>query len=74
MFRFVLTVISAVCIWALGVTKPVIAESAHTAGKTPASVVFLNPGFSDEPFWVGYSDFMQAAADDLGHAAADYLR
>ena len=66
MFRFVLTVISAVCIWALGVTKPVIAESAHTAGKTPASVVFLNPGFSDEPFWVGYSDFMQAAADDLG--------
>ncbi|MFP5422206.1 MAG: ABC transporter substrate-binding protein [Gammaproteobacteria bacterium] len=66
MFRFVLTVISAVCIWALGVTTPVIAESAHTAGKAPASVVFLNPGFSNEPFWVGYSDFMQAAADDLG--------
>ena len=32
----------------------------------PASVVFLNPGFSGEPFWVGYSDFMQAAAADLG--------
>src|SRR3990167_2428547 len=34
--------------------------------SSSASVVFLNPGFSNEPFWVGYSDFMQAAADDLG--------
>ncbi|HLD66508.1 MAG TPA: ABC transporter substrate-binding protein [Pseudomonas sp.] len=32
----------------------------------PASVVFLNPGYSSEPFWVGYTQFMQAAADDLG--------
>lgn len=31
-----------------------------------ASVVFLNPGRSDEPFWRSYADFMQAAADDLG--------
>ncbi|MGE7989638.1 ABC transporter substrate-binding protein [Pseudomonas sp. NPDC089554] len=31
-----------------------------------ASVVFLNPGFSHEAFWVSYSRFMQAAADDLG--------
>ncbi|MDR0207539.1 MAG: ABC transporter substrate-binding protein [Pseudomonas putida] len=31
-----------------------------------ASVVFLNPGFSSEAFWVGYSRFMQAAAHELG--------
>ncbi|MBJ9973933.1 ABC transporter substrate-binding protein [Pseudomonas sp. S75] len=31
-----------------------------------ASVVFLNPGLSDETFWVSYTRFMQAAADDLG--------
>lgn len=30
------------------------------------SVVFLNPGRSTEVFWVGYTRFMQAAADDLG--------
>lgn len=31
-----------------------------------ASVVFLNPGYSNETFWVSYSNFMQAAAKDLG--------
>lgn len=31
-----------------------------------ASVVFLNPGTSTETFWVGYAQFMQAAARDLG--------
>lgn len=31
-----------------------------------ASVVFLNPGKSNEPYWVSYSQFMQAAAADLG--------
>lgn len=30
------------------------------------SVVFLNPGNSTEIFWVSYSQFMQAAARDLG--------
>lgn len=30
------------------------------------SVVFLNPGNNKEDFWVRYSAFMQAAADDLG--------
>ncbi|MCU7246967.1 ABC transporter substrate-binding protein [Pseudomonas koreensis] len=29
------------------------------------SVLFLNPGSSDEAFWVSYSQFMQAAARDL---------
>lgn len=36
------------------------------AGAQAASVVFLNPGHSNETFWVDYSRFMQAAATDLG--------
>lgn len=31
-----------------------------------ASVVFLNPGKSTEPYWLSYSQFMQTAAADLG--------
>lgn len=31
-----------------------------------ASVLFLNPGNTTEAFWVSYSQFMQAAARDLG--------
>ncbi|WP_439888516.1 ABC transporter substrate-binding protein [Pseudomonas sp. MBLB4123] len=42
------------------------APAKAEAGVPGASVVFLNPGYSDEPFWVGYSDFMQAAATSLG--------
>lgn len=30
------------------------------------TVVFLNPGYSTEPFWVSYAHFMQAAARNLG--------
>jgi ABC-type sugar transport system substrate-binding protein len=30
------------------------------------SVLFLNPGTATETFWVNYSQFMQAAAKDLG--------
>ncbi|WP_025112548.1 ABC transporter substrate-binding protein [Pseudomonas sp. H1h] len=30
------------------------------------SVLFLNPGSTQEAFWVSYSQFMQAAARDLG--------
>src|SRR3990167_9900664 len=29
------------------------------------SVLFLNPGKTDEAFWISYSQFMQAAAKDL---------
>ncbi|MBH3426516.1 ABC transporter substrate-binding protein [Pseudomonas alkylphenolica] len=36
------------------------------ASAQAASVVFLNPGYSNETFWVSYSRFMQAAAQDLG--------
>lgn len=38
-----------------------------SAGAAP-SVAFINPGYSSEPFWVGYSQFMRAVADDLGIA------
>ncbi|MEB0048122.1 ABC transporter substrate-binding protein, partial [Pseudomonas sp. Dout3] len=31
-----------------------------------ASVLFLNPGSTQEAFWVSFSQFMQAAAKDLG--------
>lgn len=36
------------------------------ANVQAASVVFLNPGSSNEVFWSSYSRFMQAAAQDLG--------
>lgn len=35
-------------------------------GSQAASVVFLNPGRSSEPFWISYTQFMRAAANDLG--------
>ncbi|KAB0495915.1 ABC transporter substrate-binding protein [Pseudomonas vancouverensis] len=35
-------------------------------GAQAASVLFLNPGTPVEAFWVSYSQFMQAAAHDLG--------
>src|SRR5690554_1941064 len=38
---------------------------ALSAGASP-SVVFLNPGYSSEPFWVSYTQFMEAVASDLG--------
>jgi len=39
--------------------------SVFCATVQAASVVFLNPGFSHERFWLDYSQFMQDAADDL---------
>lgn len=35
-------------------------------GAQAESVLFLNPGTATETFWVSYSQFMQAAAKDLG--------
>ena len=66
MFRSVLIRIGALCVLLLSQFALAAEASKAASSKAPASVVFLNPGFSDEPFWVGYSDFMQAAADDLG--------
>ncbi len=66
MFRFVVSSVFAVWFSVLaGLTQAAVASSAGGV-REPASVVFLNPGYSNEPFWVGYSEFMQAAADDLG--------
>jgi ABC-type sugar transport system substrate-binding protein len=65
-FSSVLTVLGSLFLLIVGQVAHATSDDLFTAGRTPASVVFLNPGFSDEPFWVGYSDFMQAAADDLG--------
>jgi len=36
------------------------------SGARAESVLFLNPGSTQEAFWVSYSQFMQAAARDLG--------
>ncbi|MBD8238041.1 MULTISPECIES: ABC transporter substrate-binding protein [Pseudomonas] len=46
------------CVWLLGSTYGAMAHAT--------SVVFLNPGMSTETFWVSYTQFMQAAAKDLG--------
>lgn len=46
------------CVCLLGSTYGVMAHAT--------SVVFLNPGLSNETYWVSYSQFMQAAAKDLG--------
>ncbi|WXL24031.1 ABC transporter substrate-binding protein [Ectopseudomonas mendocina] len=43
-----------------------LAQASTNAAAKPADIVFLNPGFANEPFWVSYSEFMQAAAKDLG--------
>lgn len=66
MSRSVFAVIAALCWFIVSPVTQAVAASARAANTLPASVVFLNPGFSDEPFWTGYSAFMQAAADDLG--------
>ncbi|QJP95932.1 MULTISPECIES: ABC transporter substrate-binding protein [Pseudomonas] len=39
---------------------------AFGTGARAESVLFLNPGSTHEAFWVSYSQFMQAAARDLG--------
>ncbi|WP_285415789.1 ABC transporter substrate-binding protein [Pseudomonas sp. efr-133-TYG-5] len=39
---------------------------AFGSGARAESVLFLNPGSTREAFWVSYSQFMQAAARDLG--------
>ncbi|MDH0894634.1 MULTISPECIES: ABC transporter substrate-binding protein [unclassified Pseudomonas] len=40
--------------------------SAFCAPVQATSVVFFNPGYSSESFWVDYSRYMQDAAGDLG--------
>ncbi|AKA23915.1 ABC transporter substrate-binding protein [Pseudomonas chlororaphis] len=45
---------------------PLVLGTSFWAAAHATSVVFLNPGKSTEAFWIGYSQFMQAAASDLG--------
>lgn len=45
----------------LGIVSPALA-----ALDRPISVVFLNPGFSHERFWIDYTHYMHEAAEDLG--------
>lgn len=63
--KSVLHWVSAACLLTLSVLA-MAAPAGPTAARSPASVVFLNPGYTDEPFWVGYTEFMHAAASDLG--------
>ncbi|SEQ71990.1 ABC-type sugar transport system, substrate-binding protein, contains N-terminal xre family HTH domain [Pseudomonas cuatrocienegasensis] len=59
MFRWVVRYLLLATLLMLGV-------GVQAAVPKPASVVFLNPGHANEPFWVSYSEFMQEAARDLG--------
>jgi ABC-type sugar transport system substrate-binding protein len=43
-----------------------VVSSLWLGGAWAASVVFLNPGSAQDPYWSSYSRFMQAAADRLG--------
>lgn len=51
--------------WVLGLWLLLCCALASAQQRAP-SVIFLNPGYSDEPFWTDYSRYMQDAADDLG--------
>lgn len=66
MIRLAVRIVVVLCFSALAVLAQASPAGKAGAAAHAASVVFLNPGYSTEPFWVGYSDFMQAAADDLG--------
>jgi len=65
-FKSVFIALSSLCLLVFTTLSQADAANAVGRSETGASVLFLNPGHADEPFWVGYSDFMQAAADDLG--------
>ena len=66
MIRSGVSIFFALCLCAWGVPAQASPAAKGGGAALAASVVFLNPGYSNEPFWVGYSDFMQAAAADLG--------
>ena len=51
--------------WMMGLWLVLCGVQALAQRQAP-SVVFLNPGHSDEPFWREYSRYMQDAAQDLG--------
>ncbi len=51
--------------WVLGLWLLPCCASVTAQPRAPL-VIFLNPGYSDEPFWSDYSRYMQDAAGDLG--------
>lgn len=51
--------------WVLGLWLLLCCASVTAQPRAPL-VIFLNPGYSDEPFWSDYSRYMQDAAGDLG--------
>nr|WP_313404363.1 ABC transporter substrate-binding protein [Pseudomonas sp.] len=51
--------------WVLGLGLLFCCALATAQSRAP-SVVFLNPGYSDEPFWSDYALYMADAAGDLG--------
>ena len=76
-FRVVSGGRSRVCIMRRAFTEPglmplfprvlsILALALVSSLAQATSVLFLNPGFSNERFWVAYSDYMEDAAGDLG--------
>ncbi len=70
MSKFISWLLGLLCLsfWAQVQAAHVVSSSSEAlpGSSTAPSVVFLNPGYSTEPFWVSYSEFMQAAASGLG--------
>ena len=70
MSKFICRLLAWLCLsfWAQVQAANTVSSSteASLARSTAPSIVFLNPGYSTEPFWVSYTEFMQAAASGLG--------
>ena len=68
MSKFICRLLGLLCLsfWTQAQAAHVVSSSEALPGSSTApSVVFLNPGHSTEPFWVSYTEFMQAAASKL---------
>lgn len=52
--------IRSLCVWLF------LLVGCFAQSVSATSVVFLNPGGPDNPYWLSYSRFMQAAAERLG--------
>jgi len=70
MLKFICRLLGLLCLsfWAHAQAANAVSSSTEAVAARPAapSVVFLNPGYSTETFWVSYTEFMQAAASGLG--------
>lgn len=59
-------IISLLCLSMLSGLASAASVAKRATAKAPVSVVFINPGYANEAFWVGYIDYMHDAANDLG--------